>query len=108
MPLIILLVVLILIFGGVGYYMGPGLGYYGGGGLSLILALILIYLIFGRAAHGSSPVLDSYSQGEHGCRFAHRSVGLSTQPNASHRDPRARFQMVDLDGQPASDHLSPI
>ena len=28
--------------------MGPGLGYYGGGGLSLILALILIYLVFGR------------------------------------------------------------
>ena len=56
MPLIILLIVLILIFGGGGYYMGPGLGYYGGGGLSLILALILIYLIFGRAAHGSSSV----------------------------------------------------
>jgi len=26
--------------------MGPGIGYYGGGGISLILALIIIYLIF--------------------------------------------------------------
>jgi hypothetical protein len=48
MPLIIILIVLILLFGGGGYYMGPGLGYYGGGSLSLVLAVILIYLIFGR------------------------------------------------------------
>jgi hypothetical protein len=48
MPLIIIVIVLILLFGGGGYYMGPGFGYYGGGGLSLILALVLIYLIFGR------------------------------------------------------------
>jgi hypothetical protein len=34
MPLIIILVILLLLFGGGGYYMGPGLGYYGGGGLS--------------------------------------------------------------------------
>jgi hypothetical protein len=47
MPLIIILIVLIFLFGG-GYYMGPGLGYYGGGGLSIILALIVIYLLFGR------------------------------------------------------------
>jgi hypothetical protein len=48
MPLIILLIVLLILFGGGGYYMGPGVGYYGGGGLSLILALVIIYLIFGR------------------------------------------------------------
>lgn len=48
MPLILIVVVLILLFGGGGYYMGPGLGYYGGGTLSLLLALVLIYLIFGR------------------------------------------------------------
>ena len=47
MPLIIILVVLIVIFGGGGYYMGPGLGYYGGG-LSIILGVIVIYLLFGR------------------------------------------------------------
>jgi hypothetical protein len=35
MPLLLILVVLLLLFGGGGYYMGPGLGYYGGGGLSL-------------------------------------------------------------------------
>jgi hypothetical protein len=34
---------------GSGYYMGPGLRYYGGGGRhQSVLALIIIYLIFGR------------------------------------------------------------
>jgi hypothetical protein len=48
MPLIIILIILLVLFGGGGYYMGPGIGYYGGGGLSLILALVIIYLLFGR------------------------------------------------------------
>jgi len=38
MPLIVILITLLLVFGGGGYYMGPGIGYYGGGGLSLVLA----------------------------------------------------------------------
>jgi hypothetical protein len=37
MPLIIILIVLLILFGGCGYYMGPGIGYYGGGGLVLAL-----------------------------------------------------------------------
>ena len=48
MPLIILLIVLIILFGGGGYYMGPGLGYYGGGGLTLVLVLVLVYLLLNR------------------------------------------------------------
>jgi hypothetical protein len=48
MPLIVILIILLVLFGGGGYYMGPGLGYYGGGGISLILGLIVIYLLFGR------------------------------------------------------------
>jgi hypothetical protein len=48
MPLILILVVLLLLFGGGGYYMGPGLGYYGGGGLSLVLLLVILFLLFGR------------------------------------------------------------
>jgi hypothetical protein len=43
MPLIVILIILLVLFGGGGYYMGPGIGYYGGGGISLILALIVIY-----------------------------------------------------------------
>jgi hypothetical protein len=39
MPLIIIIIVLILVFGGGGYYMGPGVGYYGGGGIRLCLDL---------------------------------------------------------------------
>ena len=34
--MIILLLVLLLLFGFGGYRMGPGIGYYGGGGLSLV------------------------------------------------------------------------
>ncbi len=36
--MLILLIILILVFGFGGYRMGPGLGYYGGGGISLILS----------------------------------------------------------------------
>ena len=45
--MIILLIVLILVFGVGGWRMGPGVGYYGGGGLSLVVLLILLWLIFG-------------------------------------------------------------
>jgi hypothetical protein len=36
---------LILLFGFGGYRMGPGIGYYGGGGISLILTIVLILLL---------------------------------------------------------------
>ena len=39
--MLILLLILILVFGFGGYRMGPGLGYYGGGGISLILLIVL-------------------------------------------------------------------
>jgi hypothetical protein len=39
--MIILLLVLLLVFGFGGYRMGPGIGYYGGGGLSLIVLIVL-------------------------------------------------------------------
>jgi hypothetical protein len=48
MPLILILVILLLVVGGGGYSMGPGLGYYGGGGLDIIIGLVIVYLIFGR------------------------------------------------------------
>jgi hypothetical protein len=47
-PLMLILIVLLVVFGGCGYYMGPGIGYCGGGGIGLVLALIIIYLLFGR------------------------------------------------------------
>jgi hypothetical protein len=37
-----------LLFGGGGYSMGPGVGYYGGGGISLPLLIISLFLLFGR------------------------------------------------------------
>jgi hypothetical protein len=45
MLLIILLIVLIFGTGFGGYRMGPGFGYYGGGGLSLLLLIVLIYIL---------------------------------------------------------------
>jgi len=48
MPLILILVILLLVVGGGGYYMGPGIGYYGGGTLDIILVLIIIYVVLGR------------------------------------------------------------
>jgi hypothetical protein len=48
MPLILILVIVLLIAGGGGYYMGPGIGYYGGGTVDIIIGLIIIYLLFGR------------------------------------------------------------
>ena len=48
MPLILILIILLLVVGGGGYYMGPGVGYYGGGTVDIIIGLILVYLLFGR------------------------------------------------------------
>jgi hypothetical protein len=46
--LIVILIVLIVAIGGGGYYIGPGLGYYGGGAVDIVLGLIVVYLIYGR------------------------------------------------------------
>ena len=45
MLIIIILVVLLLGFGGVGYRGGYGRGYYGGGLGTLVLILIILYLL---------------------------------------------------------------
>lgn len=42
--MLIILIVLLLVFEFGGYRMGPGLGYYGGGGISLILVILIILL----------------------------------------------------------------
>ena len=49
--ILILLVVLIVITSFGGYRMGPGFGYFGGGGLSLILFVLLICMVLG-VVHG--------------------------------------------------------
>ncbi len=46
--LLVLLIVLLLVVGGGGYALGPGLGYYGGGGLDLVILLVILFLVFGR------------------------------------------------------------
>ena len=42
--MLIILIVLILVFGFGGYRLGPGIGYYGGCGISLILLIIVFCL----------------------------------------------------------------
>ncbi len=43
--LLIVLIILLLVFGFGGYRLGPGIGYYGGGGISLILFVLIILLL---------------------------------------------------------------
>ena len=45
MLLIIILIVLLLGFGGIGYRGGYGRGYYGGGLGTLVLILVILYLL---------------------------------------------------------------
>lgn len=56
MSLILLIILLILIFGGGGLFMGPGVGYYGGGGIGLILLVVLIIVLFRGVGRGG-PIL---------------------------------------------------
>jgi Protein of unknown function (DUF3309) len=50
--LIILIVIMILVLGFGGYRLGPGLGYYGGGTLGLILLILLILMVLGYIPNG--------------------------------------------------------
>ena len=43
--IILLLVALLLALGFCGYRMGPGIGYYGGGGLGLIVLIVLVLFL---------------------------------------------------------------
>jgi hypothetical protein len=48
MPLIFIVIILLLLFGVGGYYIGPGVGYYGGAGLSLMLIIYILYQVLGK------------------------------------------------------------
>ena len=48
MRLIVILIVLLLLFCGGVSYMGPGVGFYGGVVVSLILLIVILFLFFGR------------------------------------------------------------
>ena len=48
--LIIILVILLLLFAGGGYYIGPGMGYRGEGGIDLIIFLVILYPHLGEVA----------------------------------------------------------
>ena len=48
--MLIILLILLLVFGFGGYRMGPGLGWYGGGGLGFIVLLVILWWLF--SGHG--------------------------------------------------------
>jgi hypothetical protein len=43
--MLIILIVLLLVVAFGGYRLGPGIGYYGGGGLGLVLLILIILLL---------------------------------------------------------------
>lgn len=49
--MLIVLIILLLVFGLGGYRMGPGLGYYGGGGIGLLLLLVILWMLFGHGGY---------------------------------------------------------
>lgn len=45
--MLIVLIVLLLVFGLGGFRMGPGLGYYGGGSLSVVILILIVLVLLG-------------------------------------------------------------
>lgn len=46
MNIIVLLLILILVFGAGGFYVGPPYGYYGGFGIGTVLLIVILVLLF--------------------------------------------------------------
>jgi hypothetical protein len=53
LTLIIIVLLICVLFGG--YRLGPGIGYYGGGAVGLVLLILLILLLLGYFPHGRLP-----------------------------------------------------
>jgi hypothetical protein len=57
MALVIGLAVLMALIALAGYYIGPGLGYYGAGSFCLVLLLVILYRVFGGGPRGKGIVV---------------------------------------------------
>jgi hypothetical protein len=53
MALVITLAILMALIGLGGYYIGPGLGYYGSASLCFVLLLVILYRVFAGGPRGS-------------------------------------------------------
>ena len=63
MLLVFILVFLMLLSSLCGYYMGPGFGYYVGGGISVALLLSIIYRVFAGVRRGKGLTVRSEVEG---------------------------------------------
>jgi hypothetical protein len=63
MPLVITLAILMALIAVVGYYVGPGLGYYGAASLCFVLLLVILYRVFAGGARGRGVVVRPEVEG---------------------------------------------
>jgi hypothetical protein len=63
MPLVITLAILMALTAVAGYYMGPGVGYYGAASLCFVLLLVIIYRVFAGGPRGKGIVVRSEVEG---------------------------------------------
>jgi hypothetical protein len=58
MALVFILAILMVFIALAGYYLGPGLGYYGAAVLCLILLSVILYRVFGRKGIAVRPEVE--------------------------------------------------
>ena len=66
MALIIGLALLMALIAAAGYYIGPGLGYYGGASLCFVLLLVILYRVFAGGVRGRGIVVRPEVEGSPG------------------------------------------
>ena len=66
MPLVITLAILIAFIAFAGYYIGPGLGYYGAASLCFVLLIMLLYRLFAGGPRGRGIVIGPEVEGPPG------------------------------------------
>jgi hypothetical protein len=63
MTLIIALAILMVLIALTGYYLGPGLGYYGAGSLCFLLLSVILYRVFAGGSKGKGIVVRPEVEG---------------------------------------------
>jgi hypothetical protein len=59
MPLVITLAILIVLVATGGYYVGPGVGYYGAGAVCALLFLLILYRVFASGPKRKGMLITS-------------------------------------------------
>jgi hypothetical protein len=63
MALVITLAILVALIALAGYYMGPGLGYYGAASLCFVLLLVILYRVFAGGPKGRGIIVRPEVEG---------------------------------------------